>query len=152
MVTLALASACGSTDAEHETTLTGGAAGSGALGGGGSGGSELGGSAGGIVLSDAAPPSFDGPDLADAGWFDCDGCACNGATHYCLVVDSFPFLPNAPPPPDAASCDTAAGSGCTPLPADCLEAPSCSCIPPKYGGGCDCSDDGGGLRMYCVLP
>jgi hypothetical protein len=157
--------ACGSDDEKLSTSQTGGAGGNGAAGSGatGSGGMEggLGGAAGasasggfgGLQLSDAAPPSFDGPDLADAGWFDCSGCACNGATHYCLeVTGGAKGLPGAPPPPDAALCGDTGSFGCTPLPPDCVDAPSCSCIPVQFGGACQCSDDGGGLLVFCALP
>lgn len=169
LLAVAVVAACGSDDEKVSSTQTGGAGGNGAAGSGaagsgaaGSGGTEggLGGAGasasggfGGIQIGDAAPPAFDGPDLADAGWFDCSGCACNGATHYCLqVAGGAKVLPGAPPPPDAALCGDTGSFGCTPLPPDCADAPSCSCIPVQLGGACQCSDDGGGLLVFCALP
>lgn len=84
--------------------------------------------------------------LKDGGWFDCQGCACDGLTHFCLFYEMH-FRTN--PPDDAAVCETPeAGDGCLPLPTECGGTPSCACLS-SYG--CVCSDDGGGLLVDCWL-
>lgn len=154
---LGLFYACSGDEEKLDTTHAGGAAGTGAtdaaLGGGG--GSVLGGAGGGdaavtggsggfVIDTDA---TFDGPRLADAGWFDCYGCACDGTTHYCL---SWSAGIAAPPLPDAATCDDS--SHCTPLPSDCLAPPSCSCVGYGPSDPCFCEDSGGGLLVQCSAP
>lgn len=166
------AAACGGSSSSDSTggASSGGAAAGGAGGnggvttGGGSGGVTTGGGSGGVVTGGASgsggfvitggsgggePDGFlSDVVLADAAPFDCDGCACDGSTHYCLHVAAGA---KTPPLPDAAACSDA-GTSCIPLPDGCGSTPSCSCIPPKYGGACYCSDVGGGLLVFCALP
>ena len=86
--------------------------------------------------------------LADAGLFDCGGCACDGATHFCYTVDMhFRGLPS----PDAQVCSAFDGGdpASLDLPAGCGPAPSCACLAPYYQ--CSCSDIGSGLLVDCWL-
>jgi hypothetical protein len=149
---LAATEACGSSSEDAVASKHAGGAGGATSGGsagaavagsaGVSGGLQLGGS-GGMPVPDA---TVDGPVLLDAGWFDCGGCACDGATHYCLYT-SGGFAP--PPPPDASVCEEDGGSShCKPLPGGC-SPPSCACV---TGPACSCTDDGGGLRVSCAYP
>jgi hypothetical protein len=164
-VALLVAVACGGQTSSHQTSGTdaGGTASAtgGTSTGGGSGGTTAiggttsGGSGGGIVISDAGPPIND-TGVADAAWFDCLGCACDGTTSYCYSFSGGMKQPPArvPPDPDAATCDVAtepSGNGCVLLPAECQGAPSCACLPTSLSW-CNCYDDGGGLRVQCNAP
>jgi hypothetical protein len=129
------------------STTTGGGAGSSA---GGSAGSLQTGGSGGLQVVDAAKDVATDPGvLAEAGWFDCQGCLCPGDTHYCLLVSAGMLGPL--PPPDAATCaDTDGGSNhCVPLPTGCNGIASCECVDQGF---CDCADTGGGLRVHCAYP
>lgn len=86
--------------------------------------------------------------LADPGLFDSGGCACDGATHFCLKVD---MHSRGLPAPDAEPCSAsdAGGAACLELPSGCGPAPSCACLAPYWQ--CACSDVGGGLLVYCWL-
>lgn len=163
-----LASACGESEGADGRS-TGGGAGSGgsATGGapsggtggatsggaGGVGGAPSGGSAG--TPSDSGADADDGgPFVADAGLFACGGCACDGATHYCVSFVGG-LLP--PAPPDAAACPdvtTPGASGCHPLPTGCNGVPACGCLPSPMPGysACHCDDTGGGLTYSCAMP
>jgi hypothetical protein len=160
-VLLVLVVACGGTtrteEGPHDAAVgtlpdgsSGGTGGSGTGGSSGSGGGiSFGGSAGfsatGGVAGDAGSVT-----VADAGLFDCFGCACNGQTSYCYSA-SGGF--KTPPLPDAGACvDQEGGSiHCKPLPDTCKGAPSCGCIP-EAASFCSCEDVGGGLDVHCNLP
>jgi hypothetical protein len=157
---LASAPACGGSTEDTRTATagaagagSGGASSGGAGGASGSAGSTGPGGVGGFAIPDGGgfPDGFlDGAVLGEGGLFDCGGCACDGATHFCLHVAAGAI--GAPPPPDAPACDDAGAKGCQPLPASCGNSPSCGCLPSPYGGACTCSDVGGGLEVFCALP
>ncbi|MBK7580273.1 MAG: hypothetical protein IPI67_08730 [Myxococcales bacterium] len=132
---------------------TGGAGGA-ATGGGGfaaSGGGGIGAFSGGGTAGFGGAAADGGVSVADAGWFDCFGCACDGTTSYCY---SFSGGLKPPPGPDAATCDAAGPSGnkgCKLLPVTCQGAPACGCLPAALAW-CNCYDDGGGLRVACNAP
>lgn len=151
--------ACGSTDSDAGRSD----ASAGAGGSGGSAGSASGGAAGsgGISLFDAgggsggmADAATDPITVADAGWFECGGCLCDGTTHYCEQISAGVNAPSPPEPPDGATlCSTKeAGNDCLPLPTECAGVPSCGCVPKPYGDICSCNDVGGGLLVHCALP
>lgn len=101
--------------------------------------------------SDVVTTTFDSSVVAaDAGLFDCGGCACDGTTHYCAQASGGHVLP----PADAAACpepDGGSGFGCQPLPAACGGVPTCGCLP-QTSDACSCEDVGGGLQVMCVYP
>src|SRR6185369_1636775 len=86
--------ACGSVETQQESAGTTGSGGSGAMSAsssGGMGGSIAFGGQGGQAGSDAmldTTPIVTSP-------FDCNGCLCDGATHYCIVYHG-----GAPTPPE----------------------------------------------------
>jgi hypothetical protein len=93
----------------------------------------------------ASAPGGSGGTL---GWFQCAGCLCNGATHYCYGwtsgagttgYDGGPVYD-----PDAACPEQ---SSCIPLPPQCAGNPSCECL----GTGCSCglvADAGYSVQCY----
>lgn len=153
--------ACGSSGSEGSSSggssgsagVASGGAPSGGSGGASSGGASSGGASGGSAGS-GADAGDGGPFVTDAGMFLCGGCACDGATHYCVSIAAGV---RPPPPPDAGVCPdvTSPGAeGCHPLPGECKGVPSCGCLPspmPGYGA-CYCTDSGGGLTYGCALP
>lgn len=96
--------------------------------------------------------------ISDGGYFDCKGCACPSATHYCETtlggapLPPFPpFPPPTPPQPGDPKCDEVDGyTSCAPIPDQCLSALTCSCIEPYPF--CDCSNDGTGFYVTCAFP
>lgn len=155
MLGVSLLAACGAAQADDTAeTRAGGAAGSAPTGGSGgsihidAGGGGIGLIGSGGTIKDAAT---DPVVVTDAGWFECGGCLCDGATSYCLHVTAGPPLYPAPPP-DATLCPDDAGSkGCKPLPSACNGVPSCGCVElPRPL--CNCDDAGGGILVSCSLP
>ena len=149
--------ACGGTS--RNDAATDAAAGSGGTNasGGTSGSSSSGGSAGsGAVIGiagsggQAGAAADGGISVADAGLFDCFGCACDGTTSYCYSQSAGL---GAPPLPDAGAClgQDAGDSHCMPLPDTCVGAPSCGCLPQNLAW-CTCEDVGGGLQVTCNYP
>jgi hypothetical protein len=114
------------------------------VGSGGSGG-QIGGDAG---IEDAW--------VSDGGDFDCKGCACPSATHYCETTSGgAPVSPSPPPPtppqPGSPKCEEVdASTSCVPVPDKCVQAMTCDCIKPYPF--CDCENDGTGFYVKCVLP
>jgi hypothetical protein len=133
--------ACGGT----ETVGAGGAGGLPSDGGSGDGDAA--------AILDASREDTTGGDVADtepafdAGPFDCMGCICDGATHYCRV--SHAGAPKRPFLPDAAACSDLASSFCIPLPESCQGTPSCSCA---SEAPCICQSAGGGILVECFYP
>lgn len=127
--------------------------------GGGTSATGMGGAAS-SVTSSVTTSSAGGPDAStDAGDatitpmpFDCQGCLCDGATHYCLVIHGGAPAGNGPkgPPPEPTCDDDASPNDCKPLPAMCAGKPSCACL--DMGGACQCDEMGGGVTVTCVLP
>ncbi len=121
--------------------LTGGSGGDG-------GGISLGGTSG-FAATGGTAGDAGNVTVADAGLFDCYGCACNGATSYCVKASGGFWTP---PLPDAGLCSADAGTvHCKPLPDSCQGAPSCGCVPEPHNI-CDCEDVGGGLMVKCYYP
>jgi hypothetical protein len=152
------AAACGSSSSTGSTGGTGGSS----SGGSNTGGTSSGGSAGagGVAGSGGVPDagsdaSDGGPFVADAGMFDCQGCGCNGATHYCVNIMAGTQVMEPFGTGECTDVTDPTAEGCHPLPADCKGVPSCGCLPsplPGAGGACDCGDSGGGLTYSCALP
>lgn len=153
VATVAAIVACGADVSGPRTTGgAGGAAGT-TTGTGGNGIGGGGGIAGDAGVEDAASDAPSDGSVSDAGLFDCMGCACDGATHYCTVYYAGAKVPPSPPPPDAAACtEVDAGPGCAPLPAACAPSPSCQCLDIIPGGFCQCSELAEGLLVECFLP
>jgi hypothetical protein len=90
------------------------------------------------------------------GLFDCNGCMCDGATHYCKITlaGAAPSHQEKPPPgPDGCTdADAGAPDGCIPLPSTCLPDPACTCIEANALAWCACSDESAGLKLTCMLP
>ncbi|MEP7123871.1 MAG: hypothetical protein ABJE95_23280 [Byssovorax sp.] len=85
-----------------------------------------------------------------AGMFDCNGCLCDGATHYCELQFGGAAPPPGPPP--EPMCDADAGPiRCKPIPSACLPMATCQCIYPQEGP-CTCKVDPGGITVTCNLP
>ena len=100
------------------------------------------------------------PEVPDVGLVDgggpflCNGCLCDGRTHYCDFSSAGAPVPLAPIFGDAGACADAGSSPCEPLPPGCVPA-NCACLPNESkGGACSCfrSKDGDGLLAGCVLP
>lgn len=148
----AIASCGGGTRIENgPAASSGNASSSGTAGAGGAGGSGIiiigfGGMGGTSAYDGSVDPNYM-PNL-----FDCDGCACDGATHYCRQVYAGAQVP---PAPDAGSCSEldAGWSSCIPIPPDCISAPSCACLD-TYNGACQCQlvEEGAGFWVQCFLP
>jgi hypothetical protein len=86
--------------------------------------------------------------------FDCGGCLCDGATHYCQVTQAGAHSgpgQGRPPAPPCDDADAGAPNGCIPLPSQCLNDVQCACIAPMPGP-CSCMDLGPGLEILCALP
>jgi hypothetical protein len=93
-----------------------------------------------------------GGSPAMPGLFDCNGCLCDGATHYCELV-SGGKAPGPPPgPPPQPMCPEDAGAiRCKPIPAECLPMATCKCVDPQQGP-CTCTVDPQGITVTCNLP
>ena len=84
------------------------------------------------------------------GMFDCHGCLCDGATHYCDLGSAGPPSPPGPPPEPMCAEDGGAVD-CLPIPAECLPAPTCACIKPEQSF-CKCDVLSGGITVTCNYP
>jgi hypothetical protein len=95
-----------------------------------------------------APPDAYAIGLIDGGGvFMCNGCMCDGRTHYCDISTGLA------PAFDAAGWDACAGS-CLELPDGCAPQPTCACIHLWDWVQCSCraSDGGEGLFAGCNIP
>lgn len=128
-----------------------------------SGAGGMGGSAGGpiVIFGSGGNVGVGGNEPGDASvdvnympaLFDCQGCACDGTTHYCRVDHAGA---QKPPAPDAGACPDGDGgmySHCIPLPSECLPIPTCECLDP-FGGACQCEllEGAAGYFVECFLP
>lgn len=83
------------------------------------------------------------------GLFDCAGCLCDGATHYCITHDG-PKAPG-PPPPEPTCPEDGGPLNCMPLSIECLSKPTCQCVAAKMGA-CQCDVLPQGISVHCVIP
>ena len=84
------------------------------------------------------------------GPFECQGCLCEGETHFCEIVHAGAApVPPPGPPPEPACVDDAGPSYCKPLPPACAGTPTCACVNTL---GCDCAVTGGGVTVTCYFP
>jgi hypothetical protein len=89
------------------------------------------------------------PDMP--GLFDCGGCLCDGATHYCRIDGGGGPTPPPGPPPMPTCPEDPAATSCKPLPAECLSSPTCACLgwPNSI---CSCAVEHEGIVVKCVYP
>jgi hypothetical protein len=150
-----LAAACGSVDVDKKASSNASGSATGAGGAGTS--SSTGGDVGGGIGFGGAPGTSSstvsaGGSPAMPGTFDCNGCLCDGATHFCEQVFHDPSPPPPPgPPPEPLCADDAGLSGCKPIPAACLPTATCQCVDPQLGS-CVCKVDHAGITVTCTLP
>ncbi|HRI07478.1 MAG TPA: hypothetical protein PKW35_06660, partial [Nannocystaceae bacterium] len=83
--------------------------------------------------------------------FDCHGCGCDAATHYCVTVlgGGLPGLL----PGDLTPCPDVVDpylDGCHPFPAPCVDDPSCACLGDIPG--CFCDEQPDHAHVTCPLP
>jgi hypothetical protein len=154
-----LPAACGSVtldraSASASATGTGGAG----AGTGTSSGSSTGGDVGGSIGFGGFPDTTGGTGGAGGtpslpGHFDCGGCACDGATHYCELQVGLKKLPPPGPPPEPLCLepDGMSPNSCKPIPAACLPEATCACVYPNLGV-CSCKVDPQGITVLCNLP
>jgi hypothetical protein len=146
--------ACGTADPARTAAATGSGGGTASAAGGAAGSS--GSTSQGIPWTQMTSTGAGGQDAAPdvpfvPGPFDCAGCLCDGATHFCLVAHG--GSPPPPPPPEPLCPEDASDGPCFPLPSACMGHPSCACAnPAPYPPGlCFCTEAGGGVSVSCNL-
>jgi hypothetical protein len=83
--------------------------------------------------------------------FDCFGCLCDGATHFCELFTGGGPTPPPGPPPEPTCPEDNAPNRCKPIPAACSPMATCQCVSPQMGG-CTCDVNHQGITVVCVLP
>ena len=81
--------------------------------------------------------------------FDCFGCVCDAADHFCVEL-----IPGVLPPllPDGICPDsTLFEGGCVPFPDECAQDPSCACLG-NLPGACSCQKGESPVLVKCPLP